>query len=61
VTALVPHIGYAAAAEIAHESAATGANAAELVVRRGLLTAAEMDAVLRAAVPQAKVLRINRA
>jgi aspartate ammonia-lyase len=61
VTALVPHIGYAAAAEIAHEAAATGANAAELVVRRGLLTAAEMDAVLRAAVPQAKVLRINRA
>ncbi|MDQ1679553.1 MAG: hypothetical protein QOI42_412, partial [Frankiaceae bacterium] len=50
-----------AAAEIAHEAAATGANAAELVVRRGLLTAAEMDAVLRAAVPQAKVLRINRA
>jgi aspartate ammonia-lyase len=61
VTALVPYIGYAAAADVAHEAATTGASAASIVVQRGLLTAAEMDAVLRSVVPQARVQRINRA
>jgi aspartate ammonia-lyase len=61
VTALVPYIGYAAAADVAQEAATSGESAASIVVRRGLLTAAEMDAVLRAVVPQARVQRINRA
>ncbi|MCU1679027.1 MAG: aspartate ammonia-lyase [Frankiales bacterium] len=61
VTALVPHIGYAAAADVAHEAAMTGASAASIVVQRGLLTAEQMDIVLRAVVPQARVQRINRA
>jgi aspartate ammonia-lyase len=61
VTALVPYIGYAAAADVAQEATTSGESAASIVVRRGLLTAAEMDAVLRAVVPQARVQRINRA
>jgi aspartate ammonia-lyase len=61
VTALVPQIGYAAAADVAHEVQLTGESAADVVVRRGLLTAAEMDGVLRAVVPQARVQRVNRA
>ena len=61
VTALVPYIGYAAAAEVAHEATASGESAASIVVRRGLLTATEMDAVLRAVVPRARLQRINRA
>ena len=61
VTALVPHIGYAAASEVAYESMRSGTSAAAIAVRRGLLTQAQMDAVLQGAIPHARAERINRA
>jgi aspartate ammonia-lyase len=45
-TALSPYIGYAATAEIAKESVATGKSIRELVLARGLLDANELDAIL---------------
>jgi aspartate ammonia-lyase len=45
-TALSPYIGYAATAEIAKESVATGQTIRELVLARGLLPAEQLDAIL---------------
>ena len=45
-TALSPHIGYAATAEIAKESVATGRPIRDLVLERGLLDAARLDEIL---------------
>ncbi len=45
-TALAPRIGYAKAAELTKRSVAEGVTVRELVVREGLLTAAEADQVL---------------
>lgn len=45
-TLLNPHIGYAAAAEIAKESAATGASVRDLVVARKLMSGDAFDALL---------------
>ncbi len=45
-TALSPYIGYAATAEIAKASVATGRAVRDLVRERGLIPAAELDAIL---------------
>jgi aspartate ammonia-lyase len=45
-TALSPHIGYAATAEIAKESVTTGKTIREIVLERGLLDAAKLDKIL---------------
>jgi aspartate ammonia-lyase len=45
-TALSPHIGYAATAEVAKESAATGRTIRDIVLERGLLDARTLDEVL---------------
>jgi aspartate ammonia-lyase len=45
-TALSPHIGYAATAEIAKESVRTGRSIREIASERGVLTEAELDALL---------------
>jgi aspartate ammonia-lyase len=45
-TALSPHIGYAATAEIAKESVRTGKSIREIARERGVLTDAELDALL---------------
>jgi aspartate ammonia-lyase len=45
-TALSPHIGYAATAEIAKESVRTGRPIRDLVLERGLLDAARLDDIL---------------
>ena len=47
-TALSPHIGYAATAQIAKESVASGRPIRDLVLERGLLDAAQADAILSA-------------
>ncbi|WP_438489359.1 aspartate ammonia-lyase [Streptomyces sp. S186] len=47
VTALNPHIGYAAATAIAKEALASGRGVAELVLERGLLPADRLAALLR--------------
>jgi aspartate ammonia-lyase len=47
-TALSPYIGYAATAEIAKASAATGRSIRDLVLERGLLDRATLDRVLAA-------------
>jgi aspartate ammonia-lyase len=47
VTALNPIIGYANATDIAREALLTGASVADIVLARGLMTQAELDAVLR--------------
>jgi aspartate ammonia-lyase len=46
ITALIPDIGYAAAAELAKEALATNANIADLVVSRGLMTHEKVTASL---------------
>ena len=46
VTALVPKIGYLAAAEIAKESAATGKTIRELCRSKSILSEAELTAIL---------------
>ncbi|MGE0440992.1 MAG: aspartate ammonia-lyase [Gemmatimonadales bacterium] len=46
VTALAPRLGYAEAARLAKEALAEGITVRELVVRRGILTGADLDAVL---------------
>jgi aspartate ammonia-lyase len=45
-TALSPHIGYAATAEIAKEAVATNRSIRDLVLERGLLDAHKLDAIL---------------
>ena len=45
-TALSPYIGYAATAEIAKESVATGRPIRDLVLERGLLDESEVDEIL---------------
>jgi aspartate ammonia-lyase len=45
-TALSPYIGYAATAEIAKESVATGKTIRQLVLERGLIDAKQLDAIL---------------
>jgi len=45
-TALSPHIGYAATAEIAKESVRTGTSVRDLVLARGLLDAEALDRIL---------------
>jgi aspartate ammonia-lyase len=45
-TALSPHIGYAATADIAKESVRTGKSIRELVLARGLLDARQVDDIL---------------
>ena len=45
-TALSPYIGYAATAEIAKESVRTGRPIRDLVLARGLLEPARLDAIL---------------
>jgi aspartate ammonia-lyase len=47
VTALNPHIGYAAATALALEAQATGRGIAELVLEQGLLSAEQLSAVLQ--------------
>jgi len=47
VTALNPYIGYARASEIAREALATGRRVYDLVLERGLMTRADLDALLR--------------
>ena len=47
VTALNPYIGYAAATEVALEAHATGRGVYELVLAKGLMPRAQLDAVLR--------------
>ena len=46
VTALAPKLGYAEAAKLAKEAVASGLTVRELVTRKGILDAAELDAVL---------------
>ncbi len=48
VTALIPQIGYAAASELAKDALASGANIAELVVRQGLMSRAQVAEALSA-------------
>ncbi|MBJ6727814.1 aspartate ammonia-lyase [Geomesophilobacter sediminis] len=45
-TVLAPRIGYAAAAEVAKESAQTGKSIRSVILKKGLLTDAELDQVL---------------
>ena len=45
-TALNPYIGYSATAEIAKEAVASGRTIRELVLQRGLLSAADLDRIL---------------
>jgi aspartate ammonia-lyase len=47
-TALSPYIGYAKTAEIAKAAVATGRSVRDLVLERGLMTAAQLDRVLSA-------------
>jgi aspartate ammonia-lyase len=47
-TALSPYIGYAATAEIAKASVASGKSIRALVLERGLLKADELDRILSA-------------
>ena len=47
VTALNPFIGYANATAVAQEAHASGGSVREVVLRRGLMTAAQLDQVLR--------------
>ena len=46
VTVFAPYIGYAAAADVAKESAKTGRSIREIVLQRGHLSAAEVEAIL---------------
>lgn len=47
VTALNPYIGYANATAVAQEAHMTGGSVHEVVLRRGLLTTAQLDEILR--------------
>ena len=46
VTALLPHIGYEQSSAIAKEALKTGASVKELVISKGLLTAAQLEIIL---------------
>jgi len=46
ITAINPHVGYKAAAEVAKESLKTGEKIRDIVVRKGLLTHEELDVIL---------------
>jgi len=46
ITALCPHIGYAAAAQIAKKAIRTGASVKELILREGVLDQASLDRIL---------------
>lgn len=46
ITALIPHIGYAAAAKLADQALATKANIADLVVSSGLMNREQVDELL---------------
>jgi aspartate ammonia-lyase len=46
ITALVPHIGYRAASDLAREALASGVNIADLVVSSGLLTREQVTEAL---------------
>lgn len=46
VTALLPHIGYEQSSIIAKEALSTGASVKELVLSKGLLTAAQLEIIL---------------
>jgi aspartate ammonia-lyase len=48
VTALVPHIGYDAASQVASQALVTGGGVRELLLEMRLLSAAQLDAILRA-------------
>jgi fumarate hydratase class II len=45
-TALNPYIGYAAAAKVAQEALARGVTLRQVILERGLLSAAQLDAIL---------------
>jgi aspartate ammonia-lyase len=47
VTALTPHLGYAASTLIAQEALATGRRVYDLVLEKGLMTQAQLDETLR--------------
>lgn len=47
VTALSPHIGYAASTEIARQAVATGRDIKDLAIASGLLTPEQIEAILR--------------
>ena len=62
-TALSPRIGYAATAEIAKESGRTGKSIREIAKARGVLTEAELDALLspeRMSTPASTASRLRR-
>jgi len=46
VTAVVPAVGYEAASDIAKEALATGRSVREIILERGLLSAADLDRIL---------------
>ena len=46
ITALVPHIGYQTAADIAKQSLKTGETVRSLILKAGLLTDEELDIIL---------------
>jgi aspartate ammonia-lyase len=47
VTALAPHIGYGASTALARRALATGRTIKDLAAEAGLLTADQLDAILR--------------
>lgn len=60
VTALVPRIGHAVADEVATEATRTGARIADIVVGRGLMTAAEVEEALSPEAMTALGYRLDR-
>lgn len=46
ITAIVPHVGYEAAAKIAKEAIATGKPVRELAIKSGVITAEDLDKIL---------------
>ena len=46
ITAIVPHVGYKASAKIADKAIATGESVRDLVLKEGLLSSGELDAIL---------------
>ena len=47
MTALTPHLGYAASTEVAREALASGRRVYDLVLAKKLLTAEQLDRILR--------------
>lgn len=63
-TALNPYIGYENATAVARQALATGRRVPDLVIERGLLDAAQLDAILRPEVltaPHARSVRLPQA